>query len=84
MKQSNIIQIRNLTEEDNAILLELKKQFNIKTNSQAALQVLRTFLPLFNNYNNLRSDYKTAVDLIKEYEDILNSIRSSINRFPRC
>ena len=79
---ANIIQIRNLTADDNTQLLELQKQFHIKTNSQAALQAVRSYMPLYNDFINLRSNYKTATDLIREYEDILNSIRTSILRFP--
>ena len=81
MKQSNIIQIRNLTEDDNARLLELQKQFLCKTNSQAALQAVRCFRRLYLEILSLQSDFDKQSAELKQYKEIVSNVRSCVFEF---
>ena len=77
---SNIL-IRNLSDTDNAHLSELQKHFSVNTNSQATLNAIRRYISLHNENRQLQAKYSEAKQLIREYEQIIGSIRTSLKDF---
>ena len=80
MSANNIL-IRKLNDADNARLLELQDHFFVKTNSQAVLKVISRYMSLHNENRQLRAKYDEAKQQLREYEQFINRIRASVNRF---
>jgi hypothetical protein len=78
MKQNKNILIRNLTEQDNQILDELRKLTKAKTNSQAVLKAIREYMIVKQDLDNLTAEYSALSEQYKGDSDTVNKIREQL------
>jgi hypothetical protein len=78
MKTNKNILIRDLTEEDNAILCELRTLTGMKTNSQAILKVLRNYLTIKQDLETVIDEFLSFKDTAMQEIDKLNSVRDAM------
>ena len=78
MKNSNIIQIRNLDESDNLHLESLKQRFYVKTNSQAAIKAVRGYMALYEENLKLKEQVYELKGNLKFHEEIISNVRRCV------
>lgn len=80
MKKNKNILIRDLTDDDNLILDDLRKSMGIKTNSSAMLGLLREYGSVKADLETLILEYKKLAAKNMELSDSLNKVREALGQ----